>query len=205
MSSFHRLLFMSPSDSSRSRLRRQRRRLCAQERRLAARRAAAVAASLAAFRYGERIAFYLASDGELDPMPLMQRAVEMGKQCYLPVLHPLYKRLWFARWQPGDPLQANCYGIPEPVWSRTSLIDSRALTLLIMPLVAFDARCNRMGMGAGYYDRTLAWRLLRRHWKGPTLVGYAYVQQQLPSLQTQPWDVPMDMVITEQAILRCRQ
>lgn len=197
---------MNSPNPSRAELRRQRRLLTEKERRLAARKAAAIAAALPAFRYGERIAFYLASDGELDPMPLMQRAIRQGKACYLPVLHPLgHKRLWFARWQPGDPLIPNRYGIPEPAWSPTSLVDSRALSLLFMPLVAFDARCNRMGMGAGYYDRTFAWRLLHRYWKGPVLVGYAYARQQWPSLKRQPWDVPMDMVVTERALVRCRQ
>jgi len=195
---------MNSPPLSRAELRLRRRQLTVTERRTAAEKAAAIAASLSCFRYGERIAFYLASDGELDPMPLMQRAIAQGKQCYLPVLHPLgHKRLWFARWQPGVALQSNQYGIPEPLWSRSSLIDSRALNLLFMPLVAFDDQCNRMGMGAGYYDRTLAWRLLHRFWKGPALVGYAYAQQQVPSLDTRSWDVPMDMVVTERNLCLC--
>ena len=206
MSSFIPVSSMNPSLPSRAELRRQRRRLSDAERRRAAEKAASLAASLHRFRYGERIAFYLAADGELDPMPLMQRAIDMGKQCYLPLLHPLgHKRLWFARWQPGAAMQPNRYGIPEPLWTRSTLIDSRALDLIFMPLVAFDEQCNRMGMGAGYYDRTLAWRLQHRYWMGPGLAGYAYALQQVTSLKTQPWDVPMDMVITEKGCHLCRR
>ncbi len=205
MSSLILASFMNPALPSRAELRRQRRGLSDSERRSAARQAATIAMSLHRFRYGRRIAFYLAADGELDPMPLMRRAVDMGKQCYLPVLHPLgHKRLWFARWQPDRVMQPNRYGIPEPMWNRSSLIDSRALDLLFVPLVAFDAQCNRMGMGAGYYDRTLAWRLLHRYWKGPGLAGYAYAQQKVPSLHAQPWDVPLDMVVTEKGLVLCR-
>jgi len=189
---------------SRNELRRRRRALALRERRALAVAAASRAATLPAFIRAKRIAFYLASDGELDPQPLIRHAAVMHKCLYLPVLHPLgHKRLWFARWQPGEPLRRNLYGIPEPLWEQGGLIDPRALDLVFMPLVAFDARCNRMGMGAGYYDRTFAWKLHRRFWKGPKLIGYAYSLQKLPGIEARPWDVPMNMVVTENEIYRC--
>ncbi len=189
---------------SRSELRRRRRALALRERRALAVAAASRAATLPVFIRAKRIAFYLASDGELDPLPLIRHAAVMHKCLYLPVLHPLgHRRLWFARWQPGEPLRRNLYGISEPLWEQGGLIDPRALDLVFMPLVAFDARCNRMGMGAGYYDRTFAWKLRRRFWKGPKLVGYAYSLQKLPGIEARPWDVPMNMVVTENEIYRC--
>jgi len=189
---------------SRNELRRRRRALSLRERRAHAAAAASNAASLPWFIHAERIAFYLASDGELDPAPLIRRAAVMHKRIYLPVLHPLgHKRLWFARWQPGEPLRPNLYGIPEPLWNAASLLDPRVLDLVFLPLVAFDARCNRMGMGAGYYDRTFAWKLRHRFWKGPKLVGYAHSLQRSSQLEMRPWDVPMNMVVTEDKIYRC--
>ncbi|HIE54743.1 MAG TPA: hypothetical protein EYP90_06125 [Chromatiaceae bacterium] len=126
MPSFHQSPMNSPS-LSRAQLRRQRRALSGDERHNAAFAAAGVAASHSSFRYAKRIAFYLAVDGELDPMPLIRRALLMGKCCYLPVLHPLgHQRLWFARWRPGDHLRPNRYGIAEPLWNRNTLVDSRA-------------------------------------------------------------------------------
>ena len=150
-----------------------------------------------------RMAFYLASDGELDPMPLVQWAWRRQLACYLPVLYPLrHNRLWFARWSPGDPLQPNRYGIPEPLWSASSLVKPWALDLVIMPLVAFSAEGARLGMGGGYYDRSFGWRLRRQHWRGPKLVGYAHEFQQVSGLEPRPWDVPLDLVVTDARVYR---
>ena len=196
----------SPSmNPSRSELRARRRALDPALRSRFAMQAARLAKRQPFFLRAERIAFYLASDGELDPLPLLRSAVAMGKQCLLPVLHPLgHRRLWFARWKPGEPLRPNRYGIPEPRWERSGLLSPRAIDLVLMPLVAFDHRCHRMGMGAGYYDRTFAWRMRSPTWRGPSLVGYAYALQGVTAIDTQPWDVPLDAVITEREVLRCK-
>ncbi len=184
--------------STRQRIRRLRRRLSASQRHLAAQRAAARVLALPGFLGVERLALYLAADGELDPWPLLQQAHDRGIRCYLPVLHPLgHKRLWFAGWQPGEPLRVNGYGIPEPKWKPASLIRPWALDMLIAPLVAFAPDGARMGMGGGYYDRTFAWRRHRCCWRKPVLVGYAYELQKLRCIRRQPWDVPMDVVVTE--------
>ncbi len=186
---------------NRKSLRRRRRALTQSQQRDHARRAAQLVAHQPFFLRAQRIGFYLAADGELDPLPLIERALAMGKQCCLPVLHPLgHKRLWFAPWRPGQPLRHNSYHIPEPVWQRAGVIDPRSLELVILPLVAFDHHCNRMGMGAGFYDRTFARRLTNNYWKGPTLVGYAHALQQLPRVEKHPWDVPLDAVVTEKRV-----
>ncbi len=128
----------------------------------------------------------------------------MGKQCLLPVLHPLgHKRLWFSPWRPGERLRANRYGIEEPLWERAGLVDVRGVDLVVVPLVAFDAACNRMGMGAGYYDRTFAWKLRHPDRLRPRLVGYAHDFQRIEKLDRNPWDVPLQAVITENGIA-CR-
>jgi 5-formyltetrahydrofolate cyclo-ligase len=83
-------------------------------------------------------------------------------------------------------------------------VNPRAIDLVILPLVAFDDACQRMGMGAGYYDRTFAWKLQPHRWRGPRLVGYAHALQQVPAVDAKPWDVPMDAVITEKALVHCK-
>ena len=154
------------------------------------------------FLRAERIAFYLASDGELDPLPLLRSAVAMGKQCLLPVLHPLgHRRLWFARWKPGEPLRPNRYGIPEPADRRYTL-SGCDLDLVIVPLVAFDQQGNRLGMGGGYYDRTFA--PCRNRSRRPLLIGWAHALQEVPELPARPWDIPLDGLVTEQGIRRFR-
>ncbi len=188
----------------RNRLRHRRRQLDVRARARAAEAAARVALTLPAFRHARRIAFYLAHGGELDPLPLMVRARAMGKRCYLPVLHPCgHRRLWFAPWQPGEPLVDNRFGIGEPRWQRTGMLQARHLDLILLPLVAFDDHCTRLGMGGGYYDRTLAWRLRPTPRGRPLLAGFAYGFQKVERLPRQPWDVPLDLVITDQGVVRC--
>lgn len=192
---------MNHSLDTRKKIRQRRRCLSAAYSACAAGRAARRVASLRRFVTARTIALYLPADGELDTMPLLEHACSMGKRCYLPVLYPLdHKRLWFAPWKPGDVLKPNRYGIPEPIWTSATLIKPWALDLVITPLVAFDSKGNRMGMGGGYYDRSFAWRRKRRHWLGPMLVGYAYELQKIRRVHEQPWDVPMDAVVTENTL-----
>ena len=160
-----------------------------------------LATNFSPFRHSRRIAFYLAAQGEIDLSPLMQQAFKAGKQVYLPVLRSRPEHgLWFALYEPGDPLQHNRFLIPEPVIHRRRTVMPWALDLILMPLVGFDLNGNRLGMGGGYYDRTLAFRRLRTHWKGPKLIGIAHDLQKIDELSSQPWDIPMDAVITEKAI-----
>lgn len=178
-------------------LRTQRRALSPAQQAAASTAVAAMVAALPAFRYARRIGFYLAHGGELDPAPLRQRAQRLGKGCYLPVLHPLgHNRLHFVAWREGEPLVRNRFGIQEPRLQRPVPIWS--LDLILVPLVAFDAQGNRLGQGAGFYDRTLA---LRRRGHRPLLIGLAHGFQQVPLLPTAPWDVPLDGIATERRFL----
>ena len=150
------------------------------------------------FRSARRIGVYLPNDGELDPTPLMTLAWAMGKQVYLPVLSHLRRdHLLFAPYAPGDALRENRFGIPEPVVSLRQMIDLKSLDLVLTPLVAFDERGNRLGMGGGFYDRSFAFLRRRRHWLKPHLVGLAYDFQRVETLQQQHWDVPLRGVVTE--------
>jgi 5-formyltetrahydrofolate cyclo-ligase len=98
-------------------------------------------------------------------------------------------------------LVRNRFGIPEPVCGQA--MASRWLDLVFVPLVAFDATGTRLGLGAGFYDRALAWRHLRRSWRGPRLIGLAYSFQQVPAIAQQPHDVHLDAVVTDRGVIRC--
>jgi 5-formyltetrahydrofolate cyclo-ligase len=182
----------------RQQIRRQRRALTPVQRRHYAQRLARILSHHPLFWRARRIALYLPNDGEMDLGPLMQRAVKMGKQCYLPVISQLsHNRLWFAEYLPGQKLSPNIYGIPEPAngkWQGRSPI---GLDLILMPLVGFDGAGNRLGMGGGYYDRTLAYLRHRHSWRRPLLLGVAYEFQRVEKLVSEVWDVPMHGVITE--------
>ena len=145
------------------------------------------------------IAGYLPADGEMDPLPLMHHLWSLGKRIYLPVLatfHP--DHLLFARFEPDDELVYNRYGIPEPV--RRKLIKPSALDLVLTPLVAFDMQGHRVGMGGGFYDRSFAFLRRRQHWNKPRLLGIAYELQKHRALKPCIWDIPLNAIVTEQAL-----
>lgn len=188
----------SPTYPDRSELRRhmrrQRRALDAHARREAALRASRTLLRTPFLRSASHIGCYFANDGEIDLAPFMQRACEMGKFVYVPVIDDA-GMLRFTRYRPGDALCANRFGIPEP--RERTLIPPRLLDVILAPLVAFDDDGNRLGMGGGYYDRSFSFLRHRRHWLRPRLIGAAYEFQRVARLPAQPWDVPLHGVVTE--------
>ena len=139
------------------------------------------------------VAGYWAVDGEIGLHAWQLRLPETLIYC-LPVLHD-DNQLRFAPWRPGAPLVANRYGIPEPETAAGELLAPEDMALVVLPLVAFDAQCRRLGMGAGWYDRSFAFR--RERSAPPWLVGAAFARQQVDALLPEPWDVPVDAVCTE--------
>ena len=185
----------------RRRLRAERCRLSSATQRRHAQQLALILGRHRVFLRARNIGGYWAADGEIDPRPLLKLAQARHKPCLLPVLRPHPRRkLWFVRHAAGDPLQANRYGIPEPSLRNGRIRPPWALDLLFLPLVGFDADCNRLGMGGGYYDQTLAYLSTRTHWRRPLLVGLAHECQRVERLEVRPWDIRLDMVVTEKRI-----
>ena len=112
----------------------------------------------------------------------------------LPMLHE-GGSLRFAPWRVGDPLGTNRYGIPEPAIAIETALRAEDMTMIVAPSVAFDGAGHRLGMGGGWYDRTLAFR--RDRAAPPWVVGAAFSTQRLASLRPEPWDVALDAVCTE--------
>ena len=182
----------------RNKIRAQRRSLSIKDRRIAAYKVSRNVSNMRVFRASKRIAFYLPNDGELDLTPLMQRAWAMKKMCYLPVLNTLTAdQLRFAPYHQNSPLQMNCFGIPEPHVSEQHLVRAYSLDLILLPLVAFDMHGNRLGMGGGFYDRTLAYLRHRHYWHKPHIYGAAYEFQKIDTLSRQLWDIPLHGIVTE--------
>jgi 5-formyltetrahydrofolate cyclo-ligase len=153
------------------------------------------------FLRSKRIAFYFANKKEVDTSVLLKRALSLGKECYFPVLHPIkHNRMWFARYKMGDLLVKNNCGILEPDFKVAQKALPWSLDLVITPLLAFDSKGNRLGMGGGFYDRTFAFLHDQIRTK-PTLVGLAYDFQHLSEFPIEKWDVPLDIIITESLFL----
>lgn len=145
----------------------------------------------------QRIAIYLDNDGELGTGQLIRQLQGMGKQLFLPVLYPLStKRLWFLPYRQNTRLTQNRYRIAEPKLLKRH-VPVNSINMIIMPLVGFDENGNRLGMGGGYYDRTLSARKLQAQRDLPLLLGYAHELQRVNHLDANNWDVAMDALITE--------
>jgi len=180
---------------------RARRRGLGQDERRAAAVGLARAATGRLLRRGRRIAFYLANDGEIDVAPLLAKARATGCHTFLPVLDNTHAaRLQFMAWSPGEPLVTNRFGIGEPAGGPALRVAAGSLDVIVIPLVAFDDRGGRLGMGGGFYDRTLAYLNRRSHWRRPRLIGAAYEFQQVAGLEPAPWDVPLDGCLTERGL-----
>lgn len=150
-----------------------------------------------------RLGFYIPSKGELDCLPLLDRALWLGAECYLPVIPQARQRmLWFSRLGEGPHWSLNRYGIPEYGHPRFNRLRAAELDILFLPLLGFDESGHRMGMGGGYYDSSLAFLARRTGWHKPRLIGLAFEAQKVARLPTDPWDIPLDAVITERRYYR---
>lgn len=146
------------------------------------------------WRTAKRIAFYWPANGEVNLLPLLRMSLRCGKQCYLPVVER--NQMEFREFRQGGALKRNRYNIPEP--KGTAICAVHQLDVILLPLVAFDAHCNRLGMGAGFYDRALAAYITQK----PLRAGVAYDFQKVTQLPTDPWDVPLHTIITDSRTYR---
>lgn len=182
----------------RQQMRQARRALSTSQQKTAAKQLAKQLSKLAQIQRAKRIGVYLPADGEISPESFTQWARSVGKQLYLPVLHPVrHNRLWFVEYKRHCRLQRNRYGImePNPRYSQRQLV--WGLDVVLLPLVAFDALGGRLGMGGGYYDRTFAYRRQLAPYQGPTLIGLAHQLQEVETLEMASWDIPLSAIITD--------
>lgn len=144
------------------------------------------------------IATFLPNDGEVDLSLLIQTCAARRIAHFLPVIKK-NNQLNFSRYKWGDQLSLNQFGIPEPV--NAASLSSALFTIIVLPLVGFDLSGNRLGMGGGYYDKTLAFVNQSNCFKRPLLIGAAYEVQLSKKIQANKWDVGLDAVITEHRVI----
>jgi len=143
-----------------------------------------------------RIGCYLSNDGELNTSLLIQELWSKNHAIYLPIIHPFNStNLLFQKYEKTSPMKANRYGILEPKLNCSEVCPVSQLDILLLPVVAFDSIGNRMGMGGGYYDRTLS-SYYRDKWPVPKLIGLAHDCQKVERLPTEAWDVPLQAILT---------
>ncbi len=189
----------SARKAMRRKMRRARASLSAGQRHTAARGLARQLHALPELVRARRIGVYQPHGGELDVLSGLSGMVRRHRQLFLPALDPLRPGLLrFVAWTSDTQLVSNRFGIVEPCLRRHAATALWSLDVLLMPLVAFDEQGNRLGMGGGFYDRTLA--ELQRYPRRPALWGVAYDFQRVAALPVADWDVPLDGVITDSRI-----
>lgn len=185
----------------RTRLRSERAQLGAVERIAAANALISTLEQLPEFLVDAHVAGYWAVGGELPLNLVPGRLHGRGQNYYLPVLVP-GERLNFAIWKPGIIVHANRHGIPEPS-DTGALMQPQQIDVVLVPVLGFDRRGNRLGAGGGYYDRSFAFLQEKIRPAQPLLVGIGYHFQELPDLAPQSWDVPLDFVATDHELVDC--
>lgn len=173
----------------------QRAQLSTAERERAARGLSERLLALPELHQADTIGSYHSIHGEL-PTHAMNLQLAQDHRLALPVLHPVVAgHLLFLRQHERTIWSANRFGIGEPALRCPDIIPLQQIQILLVPLVGFDTMGNRLGMGGGYYDRTLAsWR--QGHYPRLLPIGLAYDFQRAEAIPCAAWDVPLPMVIT---------
>ena len=142
--------------------------------------------------------------GEFPTDVIIAGLLRQGKAVYVPVVDPQRPRaMRFQRYRPGMPVRRNRFGIVEPVLQGRQQLPAARLDLVIVPLLGFDRRGGRLGMGGGYYDSHFGFRRDRWRHRKPLLLGLGFDAQRCDRLTLNPWDVSLDGVLTESGIKRC--
>ena len=141
------------------------------------------------------VSAYWPLPGEIDVRPLIYALLQRGVTVLLPSSTGRNKPLVFRRWEEGVDLVDSGLGFMEPD-TDTAILSPN---LLIVPLLGFDAICNRLGYGGGYYDISL--RVLRKN-LNICAVGVAYEEQEFCEIPIDQYDEPLDMVLTDQRTLQ---
>jgi len=144
------------------------------------------------------VAGYQAMHGEISLDPIFNYCHENGITTLLPIMRN--QSLMFAPFNTSTTFSIKQYGIQEPDTDKEDWIAPENLELVLVPLVAFDNTCNRIGMGGGFYDRSFEFR--KSAAAPPTLIGVAHALQQVNNVYPQEWDVPLDMVATDETLFK---
>ena len=133
---------------------------------------------------------------EIDTTPLLNALREMGHIIVLPVVVGRGQELQFRRYMSGDPLAIGIVGVPEPLSTAKVLVPD----VMLVPLLAFDRQCHRLGYGGGYYDRTIT--QIRTH-KPLMVLGFGFDCQMVPEVPRGRHDMQLDKIITETSVFSC--
>lgn len=185
--------FLTPRQAIRQQIRHARQALSTNEQTQASLLLVEQLKKISVVENAKSVAIYLANDGELNTTPFIQWCWQQNIKTYLPVLHPFNQgQLLFLHYYATSAMIENKYGILEPQLNVRHVCPVRKLDIIFTPLVAFDNSGARLGMGGGYYDRTLA----NLESIKPIIMGLAHDCQKVTTVPTEIWDVPLPHIVT---------
>ncbi|WP_392566746.1 5-formyltetrahydrofolate cyclo-ligase [Utexia brackfieldae] len=178
----------------RQQMRRFRKSLSEQAQQMAGQALKEHVLKLSSVTQAKHIALFLSFDGEINTAPLITALWQQQKSIYLPLIHPFTPhQLLFIAYRPDTPLIAGPFGILRPQLDIRHLVAASQLDIIFTPLVVFDKRGYRIGMGGGYYDRLLA----DYHKQSFLPIGLAHDCQQIESVPNHPWDIQLPQIVTD--------
>ena len=146
-----------------------------------------------------KTALFLSMDGEIGTDKAIKQLWLQQCEVYLPRIHPFNpNQLIFLRYQADTPLTTSKLGMKEPQLNCSQLCPIQQLDVIFTPLVAFDKYRNRLGMGGGFYDRTLSHIGIEQN---PQIVGLAHNCQQVEQVPIEAWDIPLKRIITPNGLI----
>ena len=151
-----------------------------------------------AFFKAKKIASYIPCNGEISPIDIHKHINQATY--FLPRISHLHSAK-MAFYPLTNPRIKNHYGITEPLASGTP-IPLNTCDIILVPLVAFDRQGNRIGMGAGFYDRALSFKQTTQNIKRPILLGLAHDFQEVNKISAQSWDIPLDAILTNRELIK---
>ena len=153
-------------------------------------------AGLPEFASAHRVLLYASFRSEVHTLGLIERAVSLGKDVYLPKVNIKDGTLTKHHVNGLKDVCTGYCGIPEPTTDRCVRVEE--IGLLVIPGVAFDQAGHRIGYGGGFYDR-----LLPRIKGTRPIVALAYEEQIFDHVPSEPHDIPMDIIVTDRRVIRC--
>ena len=155
-------------------------------------------ASLEEYKSARVIVSYCAKEDEVQTRHIIERALSEGKRVAVVLTNVSTRTLSFSEIRSFDDLAPGAFGILEPRRERLRPVPISAAGAILVPLVAWDRMGHRLGYGAGYFDRALSKA------KGVVKIGLALESQALPSIPESRHDVPLDIIVTEQRVVRVK-
>jgi 5-formyltetrahydrofolate cyclo-ligase len=151
----------------------------------------------ALFQGAQNVALYLPFNGEVNTQPLIDYLWSVKRDVFVPILHPFCKgHLLFQAFTHDTKMRENHFGILEPMLDVQGVCPVEKLHVILTPLVAFDLTGNRLGMGGGFYDRTLTGLASLEEKRQPIVVGLAHELQKSAAIPAETWDVRLAYILT---------